>query len=518
MNLARAASFLVAAGLWAAAAAAQPKVDLDPKEGQGHLLFKVVSARQVSFLNPKWTTLVLQSKAIGRFEEIYNLAEPATAGSLFFARIPEGEYEFVELKSIGPGPGLLLALLASDNQSMRSRIGAITVRRGKLTNLGTLVVAAPSGKPPEIEHLSGPAGRQSVAEEFERRTGRRLEMETQETGKDADAQAEKQALAHARSMISLIGWGDDAGDGLLGGAALGQIAALGPDGAWRIETLDTLDDVRYARRLEDGTLIAGLPQGRYALRRPGQRWSYLGLPDRDPVIAYVDTTPDGGAVFVASTPAKTMVFKRASLDAPDAEVQTIATLDFPLHLRPNPVLSLDNGLLIVENHPGISRTAHLTMIDKQSLKVRTTQLPFWINSWQRMPSGEIVVSRQNGMSHYKSVSNDQGATWSGEPAEIPRDTRYIDAQRGYGLNMTPGLFDVTIQLLKTVDGGKTWTKAGPSLDSKGTTRLLRVADGAVFAAIGAEMYVSRDDGKTWTRSVLRENAPPKPEVLEAKPE
>ena len=488
-----------------ATAVAQPKVDLEAKKGEGHVLFKVVSARPVSGLNHKWKTLVLESKARGWRVELNDLADPAAAGSLFFGRIDEGDYEFVELQSIGPGPGLLLAILAADSQDMRARIGAFPVRSGTLANLGTLVVApsAEKDKAPEIEYLDGPAGHKSAADDFERRTGRVLDLPAQ--GPERSAEAEQQSLTRARSLIALITQGDDAqGGGLLGGAALGQIAVRVSARRWQLETLDSLDDVKYARRLADGTLLAGLTQGRYAVRRFGQGWSYFRLPEADAAVAHIDTTPEGGALFVVSDLRKTTVLHRASLDQADAATRTLATLDFPYLAWGNTVLSLEDSVKLVKNHPGFSRVADVTTIDKQSLQVRTAKVDFWIRSWQRIASGEIVISRQNAMTYYTSATSDKGATWTHGEAAGPTYAHFVDRELGYGVNVSPNAFSVTVQLMKTRDGGKSWAAAGAPMTRAAGGRILYAgADGEVIITSGFEMYSTLDDGKTWARVVLR---------------
>ena len=262
--------------------------------------------------------------------------------------------------------------------------------------------------------------------------------------------------------------------------------------------------MKYVRRLADGTLLAGFPQGRYAVRRPGLAWAYFSLPEADAVVEHIDTTPDGGGLFVVSNLRRTTVLHRASLDQAGAEARPLLTLDFPYHLRGNPVLSLEDSLLLVENHPGFSRVADLTIIDKQSLQVRTAKVDFWIRSWQRIPSGEIMISRQNAMTFYTSATSDKGATWTHGEAAGPTYAHFVDRQLGYGLDVSPGALSVTVQLMKTLDGGKTWAPTGAPMTRKAGGRIVYAgADGEVIATSGFEMYSTRDDGNTWTRVVLR---------------
>jgi hypothetical protein len=483
-------------------------VDMAPKPGEGHVVLKVVSARPVSVLNAKWKSVTLESKRTQRTFELYDFADPGAAGSMFFGRIEEGEYEIVKLESIGPGPGLILALLTSDFQDLRARIGSFTVRSGSLTNLGLIAIAPPpeSGKHAKIEYLGGAIGRKSVTEDLERRTRQQVAL-PEIPGHQIAAADEEKALARARALVSVLSWGDDAQrSDLFGGAALGQIVTRSASGDWQTMPLDTLDDVRYARRLPDGTLVAGLSQGRYAVRKPGQAWKYLDLDGASGALIHIDTAAGAsGALFVVAGARDTAVMYRSSLDADKAETRVLATFDFSYVMMWGPAVSLEDRLIVPKNVPGISRVVELNIVDKKTLQMRTEKHSFWVRDWQKLPSGPLVIARQNGMTSFVSVSPDNGATWAHSETPGPSSIYFLDARKGYGFDMSTGAISVTGRLMKTADGGKTWTTVGAPLTRPTGGRILHASpSGEVIVSSGYEIYSTRDDGATWSRLLPRE--------------
>lgn len=490
-----------------------PNVALDMASvpGQGHVAIKVVPSRPVSVLNPRWRSIVLESKAGQVTVPLNDFAEWGANGSLFFGRLPEGDYDVVRLESIGPGPGLLLALLASDFQSIRDRVGTFSVRHGTLTNLGTIVVAPPeeAGKPARIEYLAGEVGRRDVAEHLQRRTGQTLIL-PQVTGRGASVSRadEEQALVRARALMSSLSPGNDPkGAALFGGASLGQIVSRDARGVWQTFPLDLLEEVTYARRLDDGTLLAGLTQGRYAVRR-ADRWRMFALPEKDGFVDFIDVAPDGGGIFAVSTQRKALILHKKALDDERAEVRTLSSLDLALVRLGRLAHSFDDRVVFIQNHPGITRTADFIVVDKSTLQVRTEKRDFWVNGVQQLPDGSLVISRQNAMSHFVSVSEDRGATWQHGQTAGPLWTYFLDRSRGYGLDLTRGAFSVSVSLMKTADGGKTWTATGTPLSRDVADRILYAGpEGEVIVSAGFEVYSTTNDGATWTKLLPRRVSP-----------
>lgn len=479
-------------------------LNLEPVPGQGHVAIKIVPSRPVSALNPRWKSVVLESKNGQVSVALDDFAEVGAKGSLFFGRIPEGDYDVVRLESHGPGGGLLWAMLTGDYQSIRDRVGTFSVRHGSLTNLGAIIVAPAeeAGKPARIEYLSGEVGRRDVAEHLQRRTGQALtlpQVPARAVGAD-----EKQALARSRALISALSPGHDAhGSALFGGASLGQIVSRDANGVWQTFPLELLDDVTYARRLPDGTLIAGLTQGRYAVRKAGQ-WRMFGLPEKEAFVDFIDVTGDGGAIFAVSTQRKGVLLHKKALEDEHSEVRTLTAMDLSMVHLSRLAHSYDDRVVFVQNYPGISRTADFISVNKATLRLATERQDFWVNGVQQLTDGALVISRQNAMSYFVSVSEDKGATWRHGDTPGPLFTYFLDRNRGYGLELNRGAFSVSVSLRKTADGGKTWSNTGVPLSRDVVDRILWAGpQGEVIVSAGFEVYSTTDDGATWIKLLPR---------------
>jgi hypothetical protein len=477
----------------------QVTLDQKPVAGEGHVLLRVQAARPSSFLNPKWRQVNLRHIGLGRVTEVYDISAPTAGASLFFARLPAGEYEIQELFSAGPGPGLLLALMMSDQQSLGSRIGSFKVTTGAVANLGTLVVAQEKGgKGLKAELLRDALGRDTAREDVQLRTGQPLTL--QETAawsrEEATSEAES-ARARARAMVSVLSAGDDAlGAEVIGGTPLGQIL-IRERGKWRSEPLPTLAVLTYARRLADGALLAGADGGRYFVRRPGGSWQSHRLPERDALVVLVEPVAGQGLLVVANTGKEMLAYRAGAAGiegAPVARFETGGAL--------SPVLATADTVTLVRNSPAFSRESWFTIIDKQSLKSSERHEKFLVFGFQRARGGPIVMNRYSGLSHFASFSTDEGRSWRHSPVEAPLGPYFIDAQRGYALDFNRGMFTVDSFLVKTVDGGKTWTRTGAANAVQVAGRVLGVGpDGEVIATLGWEVLSSRDEGKTWQQEI-----------------
>ena len=477
-------------------------VEQKPVAGEGYVLLKVQNARPVSVLNPKWKSLRLQPKGTGQIIELNDISDPTAAASLFYARLPKGEYEITEVASLGPGPGLLLAFIASDFQDLRERSGTFSIREGGIANLGTLVVARPSGKESrfKVELLRDALGRASAREDVELRTGQALTLAENEGWLRAEAPPQAEAArVRARASISNLSYGTDALGAVIGGTALGQILVREASGRWRSEPLDTLAPVTYARRLADGTLFAGSDQGRYFSRGAAGAWRAYRLPVRNAFVSHIEPLQGSGLLVVAQGVREVFVYH---LPAPGGEARLITTLDPPQMPLPGAILSTPESLVIPANQVGFTREVILFSIDKTSFAVTKRTEKFLVFAFQRLRSGEVVADRFNSMSHYVSISKDEGRTWQHGQTEGPLFPYFIDAQHGYGLDLSRGMFSVDSTLAKTTDGGRSWKRVGAPVTLEIAGRVLGVGPaGEIIATMGWEVFSSRDEGKTWQREL-----------------
>ncbi|HXR59539.1 MAG TPA: hypothetical protein VN747_09505, partial [Burkholderiales bacterium] len=411
--------------------------------------------------------------------------------------------EIIEVASLGPGPGLLLAFIASDFQDLRERSGTFAVREGGIANLGTLVVARPSGKEArfKVELLRDTLGRASAREDLELRTSQALTLPVNEGWLRAETpQQAEAARARARASISNLSYGTDAlGASVIGGTALGQVLLREASGRWRSEPLDTLAPVTYARRLADGTLLAGSDAGRYFVRGAGGPWRAFRLPARNVYVSHIEPLANGALLVVAQGLRGVSVYHAI---AGGGEARLVTQLDPPQPPLPGAILSTPAELVIPANQVGFTREVILFSIDKKSFAVSKRTEKFLVFAFQRLRTGEVVADRFNSMSHYVSISKDDGRTWQHSQAEGPLFPYFVDAQRGYGLDLSRGAFSVESTLAKTTDGGKSWKPVGAPVSLEIAGRVLGVgAAGEVVATMGWEVFSSRDEGKTWQREL-----------------
>ncbi|GER20127.1 exo-alpha-sialidase [Variovorax boronicumulans] len=476
------------------------------------MLLKVVSTRPISLLNPKWQQITLIS-AQGVRHEVPDLT-PMAVGvfggsavpteSLHFGRLPPGEYEFSSAGSIGPGPGLLLALIASDHASLEKQVPRFKVEAGRLANLGTVVFSPSTGdkEPAQIILLGGARG---TAESMRALTddsrnapvlrpgGGWLQMPTDEA----------QAISRARELVSMLSpIGSRSGARMVAGSHLGEIVERVAPGRWTSEPLDTLARVSFASCWKDATCVAGSEFGRYAIKRPGASWEAHRLSNEYGQVASIQDLSEGRALFVVTDRLKgARVLVQDQLGNDEAVPKELSAGIQDTDEAKLPVLMLDHpdALLMARNVPGFRRESLVTRVDKQSLRVTTNREKFWVSNWQVLQDGEIAVTRMNGMTTYFTSSKDGGKTWVSTERTVPIGTYWRDQSRALGIQPTPGFSTVSNQVTQTTDGGKTWTPLGqPFRSADFAARIVYADDQEILAEDGKRVFSSLDAGKTWT--------------------
>lgn len=480
-------------------------LDLVAKGKEGFVVLKVVSARPISLLNPKWQSIHVS--ADGKREELidvtpsYNMlfGKHIPTESLYFAKLDAGEYEVTSMGSIGPGPGLLLALLASDHAAANEKLPRFKVEAGRLANLGTVVYVPEIEKeqPEQMFLLHGPAGRRAAKAALLGET-QRAEISLQEGGgwtTVATAETEAGVLAQARAHMSMLSI-RKTDRGLIAGSHLGQIFRRTGPQAWSQETLDTLGTVFAVAEGIDGRAFAGSQYGEYFVKTPSGEWHGYRLEKEAGRIAYIEPRADGSAIFIAGDLRQTRVwFKKSIEDSAEAPTQ-IAKIDTP----PDNMLVSGKEIILAFNVPGMFREAVITRVDKQSLKVTSQREKFWVLDWQYLPDGRVNLTRQNGLSLYSSTSTDNLQTWihSDQPGAI--SNYWYDASHGLSLDMSPGFIMVANNLRSTDDAGKTWTRLGKPLETRHMAGRIVYADADEILVQGSHMlYSTLDRGNTWKR-------------------
>ncbi len=482
-------------------------IDSQPKAGQGAVLVETINVRPPGVLNAKWTELVIESKRTGAPITLSDLAGLGSTASVFYAHLDEGDYEITQVLGLaGSPPGLLMAALMTDSQQIRSRLGTFRVSARETSNLGVLVFAPPVGKEGKvwgIQSVQGPMGRQTALADLQRITGQSLTLAMGpgwvQPRPDA---AESADVARARSWASQLSKAEQAdAKSVIGGTVLGQVLERDSTGLWRSQPLDNLATLTYVRRTDDGRLIAGADFGFYFVMDRAKSWIRHQVPNRDMAVTHVEPLPGNGAIIVACDLRRTIVYHNPDLANANAEPRKLLELEASFWFW-NPALSTEAFLVLPVNHAGIRRTSDFHIIDKKTLNVSVQKQDFWIYQWQKFPSGETLISRQNGMSYYMSSTPDSGKTWVHGETEGPPKFYFVDRQTGYGIDITRGAFSVTNQLVKTVDGGKTWKPMGsPSTFDIGGEVLWVSPRGEVLIRAGWEVLSTADEGKTWKQEL-----------------
>jgi hypothetical protein len=486
--------------------AAGLQLDFQSKADEGFVVIKVVSVRPISLLNPKWQSINVVSngkpQSLHDVTADYNMlmGKHVPTESLYFAKLPVGVYSVSSLGSIGPGPGLIPALIGSDRSMATGKLPQFSVKAKGLANLGTLVYV------PEIEDeaparvllLHGDAGKASARQDL-LAEARLAELPlAQEGGWIAPPQLDEAALlSEARGLVSMLtirANSHPAAD-FSAGSHLGQIFHRAGAQKWRRENLDTLTTLYATAELPGGIRIAGGSYGEYFVKRPGANWQPYRLPNELGRIVHIEPRPDSSVLFMTGDLRQTrMVLKKSLEDASEAVVSTVVAEEPPDNL-----LIQSAEIIFATSTPGKFRESTITRINKSSLNIQSQAEKFWVMQWQQLDGGKVMLARMNGMSAYLSSSADNGRTWAhGNNTGVAG--LWIDTSSGYSMEPSFGFRLVTNHFRKTVDGGKTWQRLGSPLTTIHYAGRIVYAGADEVIVQGSNMlFSSIDQGASWQR-------------------
>lgn len=479
-------------------------LDLVSKDGEGFVVLKVIATQPISLLNPKWQSIRISSDA--RSDEMMDITPQynmlvgrfVPTESLYFAKLSAGEYEVSGMGSIGPGPGLLLALIMADNSGGNHKLPRFSVRAGQLANLGTIVYVPEIGseQPERLFLLDGPSGKRAAYQTLISEA-KRSDVPLAEGGgwnRTVTAGAEAEVLAQARRHVMLQGvWQRDAE--LLAGSHLGMLFRRTGPQSWSHEAIDTLGRVNSVARAADGRLLAGSDYGSYFVKDAGGAWKLHHLPLETGRVVHIDPRPDGSAVVVTAELQETRIWLLPSVDGGEAPRQ-IAQLKQP----PDPMLVTGQEIILAGNIPGISRETVISRIDKKTLAVTSESEKFWLMDWTLLPDGTVAATRMNGLSLLSARWVNGLHEWVLGEDRANVSTWWFDAQNGLAVEAAPGFKMVGNQLRSTRDGGKTWTAQGTSVDTEHFAARIVFADkDEVLLQSRNFVYSTLDMGQTWRR-------------------
>ena len=124
--------------------------------------------------------------------------------------------------------------------------------------------------------------------------------------------------------------------------------------------------------------------------------------------------------------------------------------------------------------------------------------------WAGTDDGLIHVTTDGG-ANWKNVTPSQLVPW----AKVSiMEASHFDPKTAYAAINTLRLDDLRPHILRTRDGGQTWTEIVNGIPSGGIVNVVREdpkTKGLLFAGSEREVYVSFDDGDHWQS--LRQNMP-----------
>lgn len=501
-------------------ASTAPKVfpeKLGPQEGA--VLLKVQSVQRLGVTNGKWSEVTVVEKTTGVVTTLRDLTGIEDEYALFAMPLAAGQYTIRNLGAPGVSPtgmGLLpaLAILAmtSDSHDARQGLTGFTVSAGTLTNLGVVVATPPADGEKTIQTavLSDSRGQEASLADVDATSRRNLAaLKTQPAAQAQDLAQQDRALELVRTRATYISPIETTPDGkLLFGSAMGLVHVRSAQGQWTTMSTGTLDALGLVKALPDGRIVAATHRGGYHVWDPATRgWTFRRIAEEGRIV-HIEPVGDAGFAMMVRGPFRIgqpwfsqLLFVKDLLDdAPPRE--SVRLTEMPA-LGLMPMYFDGREVTVALNHVGITRTADLHRVDPVTLKVRMEKAPHWLARVQRQADGSLIRERMNGMTLYRDLSSDNGATWEELGSSSGTTTpRFSDRLTGLDIRMVSvGMTNSTYSVARTADGGKQWETFGKPFEGGGSGNALQLVvspTGQPIVFTGAQLLTTTDSGATWT--------------------
>jgi hypothetical protein len=483
----------------------------DIPEGQGVALAKMIAIARPSAFNSKWRALMIEDSAGNAFS-LSDVGPPSAKYSIFMGTLPQGSYKVKELASAGTGPGLIFKLISTDSAQIESRLPQFEVRKGAVTNLGTIVFQLPKGgNATSLEYVisDGDRGKEAALADLypEDRTTIMSMQAFNASGNlaiDRIKETESLIVKSPPFLTNLVRLAD------------GRIAAPGisgflhireRDGAWRAMHMNSFDSLTSLNELPDKTLAVGTENGKYLLLLPGSKAVETHrLADPDLSISAIVPMGQFGYAIQASRqqtgkylgPISYFVVKKDSLHV-DGTEKELVSFDGFVALGTVPMYFHKKELFLFFNEPGFRRTTKMSRFNMETGEKSQQEFAFWPLKVEPGSGDDLLMTRMNGMSFYRSVSKDDGRTWQAIDDELAQECFFFTSQVAYGLRKVSTDWDtIQMTLTKTENGGKTWRDSGiPFTVSTGIPRLQGGSSKEIVVYTGDDIRSSKDEGMTW---------------------
>lgn len=492
---------------------ATPTVALDPTKaavpaGHGVLVTRVLANNPSTPLDFSHSTLTLQSTQTGEKFTMTSKTTPGDAEALFFGAFPPGRYHIADL--ITPTvTGIITAPLA--NQT-----GEFEITGGRVTDVGALVMAFDS-----VGLRSGRYHVSIISSEDDTNVVLRLlpsEVVStlvdsrplrQDISLNSTANWRANLLAKQRSAITAQSIPSE-GKAILFGRSLGVVSKWNPETQkWASVDTGSSFNVRSVAMLSDGSQLIGCEQGVMFVNEGG-RTRTLASPG-DGAVIFVGQSAGGEYLAVLRGKRGISVFGARGLSPADwHELKSL-----PLE-HPNSTMSsvqtgvAGNRLVLIIGESGFVATTTIHSVDLDSHV--WTSYPAELSSlgvpkFSIAADGTLVASAGTAYTKKLYRSTDFGKSWSSAPLEnwmttlLLRDSQNLYVQRIDHIGVFSAKDSVST-LLKSEDGGKTWSPTG-ELPKFMTALYILPRKGWLAAnTLVGDLYVSNDDGKTWQFALM----------------
>jgi len=279
------------------------------------------------------------------------------------------------------------------------------------------------------------------------------------------------------------------------------------DGSWRSVHTKSFDSLTSINELDDHTLAVGTENGKYFLVAPdGKATGAYHLADPDMSISDIVPLGQFGNVLYTQrsngvdlfSPGSYFVLRKGDLRSDGGETQLFSVDGFSA-VGVSPIYFHKTELFHFFNEPGFRRTTKMMRIDLVSGKKSEQEFNFWVTKIEPGNGDDLVLTRMNGMTLYRSISNDDGRNWRAIEDELPDSFVFVGGKTAYGLRkVATGWDTVQMVLRKSEDNGKNWHDTGTHFTvSTGIPLLVSGGSNSVVVYTGTDVRSTSDDGKTW---------------------
>lgn len=522
MNIYRTVFVLVTGLFLSACATAPTSVNgrnaplADIQEGQGVALAKVIAIARPSAFNSKWRALELEDN-LGKAFSLSDVGPPSTKYSIFMGTLPEGRYKVKRLVSEGTGSGLIMLLMSTDSANIESRLPQFEVRKSAATNLGTIVFQLPKGgDATSLQYVisDGAIGRQAALADLypeDRTTIMSMPafIQSEDQGVDRIRETESLIAKSPPFLSTIIRLSDDR---LVASGISGFLHIRERDGTWHAMYMNSFDRFTSLTELPDKTLAVGTESGKYLLMQPdGKTVETHRLADPDlEILAIVPLGQFGYAIKAVRKqtgnsfgPTSYLVLKKDNLHVDGTEKELVSfdgasAFGVPMYFH-------KKELLLFFNKPGLMRSTKMSRFNMETGERSQSEFDFWPLKLEPGSGDDILMTRMNGVSFYRSVSKDDAKTWQAIDDGIPFQSFVVTGQVAYRLRQVSTGWDAAqMTLTKSEDGGKTWKDSGVPFTATGIQHLFALGPKEIVAFTGVDIRSTTDEGMTWNVEWPRE--------------